>query len=310
MRSSLTVILFVTILFGGGYFYYIAQAICPVPLGYAIGYIDDSFDLTLDEARVAISAAESIWEDATGQNLLTYDPDAKFTINFVYDERQQITDAEGNFKERLDHTESVSDGISDTYERLVATYNDLQIGYGDTVEKYERNLAAHNTQVQQYNEEGGAPKEVYEVLQERKDELDVEQEELNGLSEQLNVMVEEINSIGNQGNRLIETYNKGVAEYNSSFGDHREFVQGTYSSDGRIDIYAFADEQELQTVLAHEFGHALSLDHVADEESVMYFLIGEQLTPLELTENDIKEFVRVCSNTTVWDIILERVFNK
>ncbi len=309
MRSTLTIILFITILFGGGYFYYIAEAICPAPLPYAIGSIDDSFDLSIDEARLAISEAESVWEDATGQNLFTYDPAAKFTINFVYDERQQLTDAEGNFKERLDHTESVSDGISETYEQLVATYNDLQISYGDNVEKYERNLAAYNTQVQQYNEEGGAPANVYEVLQERKEDLDVEQNELNGLSKQLNTLVEEINAIGEQGNRLIETYNRGVAEYNSSFGDHREFTQGTYSSEGRIDIYAFADDQELRTVLAHELGHALSLDHVANESSIMYFLIGEQDDPLELTQNDIEEFVRVCSNTGVWDTIMQRVFN-
>lgn len=287
-----------------------AQAICPAPLSYSIGEIDESFGLTFDEARLALSEAENIWEDATGQNLFTYDGDSSFSVNFIYDERQAYTDAEGDYKEKLDQTQSVSDAINNTYTKLVANYNDLQIVYSDKVARYEKNLAAHNAQVAKYNGAGGVTQELYDALQERKVELDAEQTSLNQLSQKLSVLVSEINDISDRGNVLVETYNRGVEEYNHSFGESREFTQGTYSSDKRIDIYTYADTQELRLVLAHEFGHALSLDHVTNEESVMYFLIGKQPKEITLTQEDLDEFARVCSNQTFWSILQESLFTR
>jgi len=310
MRSGFSILLIATLLFGGGYFYYVAQAVCPAPLAYSIGEIDESFDLSFDDARLALSDAESVWEDATGQNLFIYDGDAPFTVNFIYDERQEYTDAEGSFKDKLDQTQDVSDAISDTYAELVANYNDLQIIYSDKVEQYEQNLAKHNAQVASYNEDGGVTKELYDELQERKAVLDAEQASLNALSQELNGLVREINKVSDRGNVLVETYNRGVEEYNHTFGESREFTQGTYSSDKRIDIYTYADSGELRLVLAHEFGHALSLDHVTNEESVMYFLIGEQPADTVLTKEDMEEFVRVCSTHTIWDTIQERLFER
>lgn len=308
MRSGFSILLIVIILFGGGYFYYVAQAVCPAPLAYSVGEVDESFGITFDEIRLALSDAESVWEDATGQNLFIYDEEAEFTVNFIYDERQEYTDAEGNFKEKLDKTQNVSDAIGQTYSTLVANYNDLQIDYSDQVERYEKNLATYNARVEELNQSGGAKPEEYETLQERKSELDTKQTSLNGLSEQLSALVKEINAIGDRGNILVETYNRGVQEYNHTFGESHEFTQGTYSSDNRIDIYTYADTDELRLVLAHEFGHALSLDHVSNEKSVMYFLIGEQPVQFAPTEEDMDEFIRVCSKKSFWDTIKVRLF--
>ena len=54
-------------------------------------------------------------------------------------------------------------------------------------------------------------------------------------------------------------------------------------------------------MLAHEFGHALSLEHVGNEKSIMYFLIKEQPESLQLTKEDMDEFARVCSKKSFWD---------
>lgn len=310
MRSSFLLALITMILFGGGYFYYVAKAICPAPLTYSIGEVDESFGLTFDDLRLALSDAENVWEDAVGQNLFIYDEDAKFTVNLIYDERQATTDAEGDFKDRLDQTESVTGAISERYERLVASYNDLQIDYSSKVEVYEKNLATYNAEVLEYNKKGGVTQAMYDALEVRKNNLDAEQASLNALSEDLNELVREINEVGERGNSIVETYNRGVQEYNNTFGESHEFTQGTYRSDGRIDVYSFVDTAELRLVLAHELGHALSLDHVANEKSIMYFLMGEQSPELELTQEDIDEFVRVCSTRSFWDTIKERVYNR
>ena len=307
MRSSFLILLITTMLFGGGYFYYVAQAICPTPLTYSIGEIDESFGLSLDDVRLALSDAEGVWEDATGQNLFLYDEDSELTVNFIYDERQARTDAEGNFKEKLDKTQSASDAINQTYSNLIANYDELQVVYSNKVDAYEKQLAAYNAQVTQYNEEGGVTEDMLEVLQERKQELDDKQATLNNMSTELNTMVSEINKIGDRGNVLVETYNKGVNEYNDRFGESREFTQGTYSSAKRIDIYTYADKDELRLVLAHELGHALSLDHVSNEESIMYFLIGKQPRSFNPTQEDMDEYIRVCSKKSFWSTIKESV---
>jgi len=309
MRSGFSILLMSVLLFSGGYFYYVAQAVCPAPLEYAIGKIDPSFDLTLGDARIALSDAESIWEDATGQNLFTYNPDAKFTVNFIYDERQAYTDAEGSFKQKLDQTQSVSDTLNTTYGTLLKNYDTLQVQYSQKVDQYEQAIKDHNQKVSSYNLQGGVTEEEFDRLEEKQKTLDTERIALSILAKELNSMVAEINKIGDRGNILVETYNRGVKEYNHTFGNSREFTQGTYSSDKRIDIYTYSDMQELRLVIAHEFGHALSLDHVADETSIMYFLIGEQQQPLTLTENDMAEFIRVCQTKSAWGILTERLIN-
>lgn len=306
MRSGFIVTLIVVLLFAGGYFYNLAQAVCPIPLSYRVGEIDDRFNLSLDEAKVAITEAAEVWESATGQNLFMYDDKADFTINFVYDERQQLIEEEENLRDRLDATENINDAFTETYDTLIADYNTLKDSYLSRVESYEQRLESYNDTVEQYNEDGGAPPDVYQELQDEQEELRNERIELDHVAEQLNVMVSEINDLGERGNALVASYNQNVGTFNERFGETREFTQGDYSK-GHINIYTYKDETELQTVLAHELGHALSLDHVEGDSSVMYYLIGEQSADLHLSETDLAEFNRICGDMNLWDKIVYRL---
>lgn len=301
MKGGIWILLIITVLLGGGYFYHVAQAVCPVPIEYSIGELDGRFDLSREEARLALAEAESVWEDATGKNLFSYVEEASdLTVHFVFDERQEFVEAEGQLKERLDATEHISEAIGETYATLVAQYNDLRITYADRVESYEEELARYNAQVEQYNSQGGAPEEAYQQLEAQKEALNEEQKELNAMADELNALVGEINNVGDRGNKLIDTYNAGVNVYNKTFGEAREFTQGDYS-DNVIKIYTFEEKDELKLVLLHEFGHALWLDHVEGEDSIMYYLIGNQNPDAPLTEHDLQEFGRVCGSDSVWD---------
>lgn len=293
MRSGFSVLLIVAVLFGGGYFYYIAEAVCPVPLSYRIGTLDERFGLSEEAAQLAVAGAEGVWEDATGRNLFTYDEAADFTINFVFDERQALADAEEDFKDRLDQTEGMNEEIAKKYEQLVAEYKLLKDVYSKTVSAYETELAAYNEKVETYNRAGGAPPKEYAALEKTKIELDKERNKLNTQAKNLNALVVEINKVGSEGNRIIETYNQGVETYNQTFGEPREFTQGDYQGE-LINIYTFADTNELELVLTHELGHALHLGHVANSKSVMYYLIGDQDRDITLTTEDLDEFNHVC----------------
>lgn len=308
MRSGFILTLFVTLLFAGGYFYNLAQAVCPVPVTYRIGSVDERFGLTLDEAKVAVTEAAEIWEEATGQNLFTYDEEADFEINFIFDERQEFTDAEERFENRLESAADVNNAIGETYTKLVADYDALKLQYADRVAAYERRLDSYNETVREYNEQGGAPKDVYEELEVERQYLDEERSVLQDLDTQLNQLVAEINNISEKGNALVRDYNREVGIFNKEYGEPREFTQGDYNYE-RINIYTYKDEAELELVLAHELGHALSLGHVEGDSSVMYFLIGDQPAELSLTETDLGEFNRVCGDMNLWDKIVYRLSN-
>lgn len=285
------------VLFGSGFYLYSqVEAVCKIPLTYRIGHIDNRFDITFDEARVAIADAESVWEQATGQNLFTYDPEGELVVNFVFDDRQEFALAEVDFREQLNTAEYMNDEIRAAYEALIADYDEREAIYEDGVAAYEARLAAYNEKVNTYNEAGGAPPDVYAELQAERTALDQELTELHRQGRELNRLAGEINTISEEGNQLVEQYNENVGNYNETFGESREFTQGDYRN-GQINIYKFIDMNELELVLAHELGHALSLDHVTGEASIMYHLMGGQPVDMALTEPDLVEFERVCGRT-------------
>ena len=84
MRPLFTLVLIIAVVFAGGYFYHTASAVCNVPITYRIGSVDAEFGLSYDEVRTAVTEAESLWEDATGKNLFTYDEKGEVVINFIF----------------------------------------------------------------------------------------------------------------------------------------------------------------------------------------------------------------------------------
>lgn len=296
--------LLIIVIFAGGYFMYTAHAVCKVPIAYRIGSIDEQFDITYDEVRAAVTDAESLWEDATGRNLFTFDEGAKLSINFVFDERQQYTSAEQTLREELDDKRDLSKGVREQYDALVTEYDELLIRYEDQKETYEQKLDEYNAEVAKWNDEGGAPEEVYDTLTDRQNELKEEQRSLNRISFNLNTLADEINDISKEGNTIVTTYNSIVERYNNDFSEEHEFIQGDFRGD-QINIYQYIDGEELRLVLAHELGHALSLGHVEDEKAIMHFFMGAQDIDDGLMNDDLMEFDQICGDRdlTFWPVI-------
>lgn len=297
MRTSLSILLVVAILFGGGYWYHIVLAVCDVPITYRIGTVDERFKLTEDEIRTALSDAESLWEDGTDRNLMSYDPAGELVVNFVYDERQARTDEETALRAELEREEGMSDGIKSEYTKLIERYEALKDSYARDVKAYEARLRAYNDEVADWNDRGGAPKDVYERLTKTQAMLRDEESRLNTRTTELNTIAEKINAVSTRGNVLVENYNELVSVYNDRFAEVDEFTQGDYASEGAISIYEFSTHDELVIVLAHEFGHALGLDHVGGESSIMYAKMEAQSRTSGLTPEDLGAFQATCGTT-------------
>ncbi|MEZ4200539.1 MAG: matrixin family metalloprotease [Candidatus Paceibacterota bacterium] len=294
MRTPYAVALVLVIMLAGFQLYSTVGAVCNVPVEWRIGELDERFGITEAEARSVVEEASSIWENATDRNLFSYTQEADFTINFVFDERQRAAIEAAALEADLNQKESANEALNVTYAELVSRYETTEASFLSAKSAFENRLAAYNQKVASYNNQGGAPPEVYEELEAEKNALDREQQELSRQVGRLNALGEEINRLGERGNKLVAEYNEEVGKYNEEYGYREGVTQGDYQGD-RINIYKFETINELRLVLAHELGHALSLDHVDGSTSIMYYLMGDQ--PLEntaLSEHDLSEFGEIC----------------
>lgn len=299
MQKVFIVSLIATLIFTGAYWYTSSASLCRYPIAYSIGELDERFNLSEAKARVAIHEAETAWEEATGAHLFSYDADAPFTINFVFDDRQELSDEERIARAELEALEADNVAITNQYTELVARHGELQQQYEVAATQHQRELAAHNEEVARVNAQGGAAPAEFQELEARQRSLEQVTRELNQRVVSINQLTEEINRVSAQGNELINEYNQLVATYNERFGTTREFTQGDYQGD-RINIYTFAHDLELKQVLAHELGHALGLEHVEDPQAIMYRLMGTQPDTLTITEADLAEFNRICGDGPGW----------
>lgn len=294
MRAIFVFALIFTLVFAVSNWYVNTASDCPVPISYRVGSLDSRFPISAEEIKEVAAKAEAVWEQASARDLFVYDEESEFTINLIYDERQQRTVTEEEWRIRLDEMQKGHQALIDEIKELGVRYQSDVASYDNKREEYEAKLAAYNAKVESYNQEGGAPPEVYKDLQKEAEGLSKMQKDMLALEKKLNQQIDVVNKLGEEGNAKIAIYNAEVVEYNEVFGDLTTFTQGDYERE-RINIYKFSDVDELSRVIIHEFGHALGIGHVEGEGSVMYYLMTEQSSPA-LSAEDISAFTAICGS--------------
>jgi hypothetical protein len=310
MRKILDAVVLFLILAGAGYFAYTHQSQvrglvrevhstispCITPLTYSIGTVDPRFNIPKSALITDLKDAEGIWETASGKNLFEYVPSGgDVTVNLVYDSRQASTDKLAAAGIQVDQSVASYDALKARYDSLVTSVASERSAYDAKVSGYKADEAAYNAEVERANARGGATPAEFAQLQADKTALEQEFAGVKSLETAMNADIDTVNALATAINQLIVQLNLNVAQYNSEGTAAGAFEEGLYQLSGgvqTIDIYEYSNHVQLVRVLAHEMGHALGLEHVADSNAIMYKINNG--TTLKATAADITELDRAC----------------
>ncbi len=271
---------------------------CEQPLTYRIGSIDPEFDITKSELRNLMEEVEKLWQTAIEQEVLRHSEVGSVVIHLIYSEEQKRTDNEKQFSQRINTIKQQVASLENEYQRLAQNYKRKQKDLQKSVSEYHQAVEEYNTTVKAWNSKGGIPPDKKEAIKAKKRQVEKLEAEVRRKETNTEAVRQQVNARSSQLNELIKRQNTLIARYNKEFGEPRKFDQGQYirqGDDERINIYQFGNWAELKTVLAHESGHAMGLDHVDNPRSLMNAVMDKQdIFNLALTDEDIQALKQRC----------------
>jgi hypothetical protein len=269
---------------------------CRDPITYHIGKVDERFTLTRQEFETIVNTAAAMWGKPISRDLFREDPNGTIEINLVYDYRQESTDRLKKLNYKIDYSKNSYEELKTRLENLKTEFEEKNVAFVNDLNAYQTRVNAFNAEAELWNQRGGAPESIHLKLTKEKNEL-------NALRDPLEVRREELKNLTDTMNSLIVVINEIASNYNLDLVEHqntgktlgREFCEGLFEKkNGRqtITVYQFDDPNRLVRVLAHEFGHALGLEHSNNEEALMYRL--NRSRSLELAPEDVVLLKKRC----------------
>lgn len=270
---------------------------CATPLTYSLGAIDERFDISRAELLEALEVAGNVWDTELDRDVLQYVEDGGLlTVNLVYDDRQQTTTKLKSLGVTISDDKAAYETLQAEYKKVLAAYEAEKAQFDATNAALQRDTSAYQTEVARVNARGGATPSEYERLQATKAALAARQEALLAQQNWINDDAGDVNAMVQTINRLALRVNERASAYNETAEDHQEeFEEAVFqSAPGKqeISVFEFDSAARLTRVLAHEFGHALGLEHVEDDDAIMFRL--NQELGLSVTDADRAELFRAC----------------
>lgn len=311
ITRSLNILLFSILFIAGAWFligdptnsqiasYSINAAPCQEPLTYRIGTIDDRFNISEQDILAAFDDASNAWSGVIDKTLIEYAEDGEILVNLFYSEDQEISEQERMFRNRLRSAEFEVERLQRQYQQLQSEFDSENREYQISSNQLQEQIEELNRWVTETNARGGFTQSELSRFETEKARINRQSEQLRVLENRLAQKADEVNRLARRLNQMIEDKNHLIDRYNRTFSGQRRFTQGTYRCDSEqceLNIFYFADMDELRLVAAHEIGHALGISHVSNPESIMYHLMGRQSkTGVNLTEEDQQALLNICN---------------
>lgn len=301
MKKNFTAIVIIVLLLAGALYGQAKLRLfnkpCAEPITYSLGTFDGEFGIFQEDFLKDIEKSIKVWEDSTNLDLFKYEPNGQLKINLVYDYRQEATDRLQSLGLNIDDTQSSYESLKFRYNAMTADYSQFKQSLDAEVANYNLKKQNYEQQVKYWNNQGGAPKNTVSQLNSQREALNVQASKINRDQNTLNSLADSINAMVDVLNRMVANLHLSVSNYNN-IGASRgeEFEEGVYISTGHsqeINIYEFNSNDTLIRLLAHEFGHALGLEHIdSNPNAIMYRL--NQNTNAQATLEDLTAVRQLC----------------
>lgn len=269
---------------------------CSSPITYSIGAIDPGYALTPAELAAVLKEAETAWETPSRRNLFEFRPaGGAVTVNLIYDRRQAALDRLKTLGITTDQTLASYKELKARYEELSARVDAEEARLQPIIARYRQREAAYNAEVGVMNQRGAAPPGEVRRVNRARSALATQFGGIKMIEAALNADVATLNALGTTLNQLIVQLDLNVAQYNragSAIGRYEEGLYRVSTGLQTIDLYKYTERAQLLSLLAHEMGHALGMDHVAGAGSLMYPV--NSVKGLNLSPADLAELGRVC----------------
>jgi hypothetical protein len=269
---------------------------CKGPRTYEVVSVDKRFGVSLAQAKAAARRAADMWHSAGGKIIFQQSSNPQIKISLIFTEAQE---AHQLVKELNEEAELISKSI-DIHNRHQDEINRKVANHNKEVEDLNKEFAELANAISQWNSKPTSQKEERARLQRDQEALLKRKKELESIGKQLQ---EENTFLAKQRADLEKEQKKydldrDMVKYvvNGVLSFQRAGVyQRSAKGEETIKIFVMGDLDELKNVLAHEFGHALGIQHLADVKALMHAELSEANRNLKLVSRaDIREFRRIC----------------
>lgn len=268
---------------------------CRLPLSYDVGTVDPRFKLNAWEFAAILEQAAGIWERGLGRKVFEARPRGK-PINLVWDGRQEHLVRIAEQRDALDRNTAYLAKMNSTIAMEDAAIQAEKSAFQADKQHLEQMIQRHNTEVQSLARLAAGTSLTPTLgtqigyrqarLAEEGRVITRSQDALMERSEKLNQRIDALNEKVKTLNHAVQSHQAIVTQFNASLKFKESFVQGEhYSGTGTLNIYAYTGKTDLVTVIAHEMGHRLGIDHAKNPDSLMY---AENRQSTQLSAEDIR----------------------